>query len=71
MMLFRSEEEVDAWSRRAGRPQGAIVPMPQLQRLATAWYGDRLDPRWRPRTTAMSQALLTEVGLTGDLWRLA
>jgi hypothetical protein len=62
MRLFRSEEEVPAG--------GATVAIDQLQRLATRWYGDRLDPGWRPRTTAESQVILDSVGLTGDFWRL-
>lgn len=70
MMLFRSEEEAHAWSRDAGRSSGSIVALDQLQRLAIAWYGDRLRPDWRPRTPAQSQAVLTDAGLTGDFWRL-
>jgi hypothetical protein len=64
MRLFRSEEHVP------DRSQGAIVALPQLERLAAAWYGDRLDPGWRPRTHAASQAVLQCAGLTGDFWRL-
>jgi hypothetical protein len=59
MLLFRSEEEIDA-----------VVPVTQLQQLAEAWYGGRLDPGWRPRTRDESQALLESVGLTGGFWRL-
>ena len=44
--------------------------MAQLAHLARRWYGDRLDPGWRPRTVAESQAILDEVGLTGPAWRL-
>ena len=62
MKLFRSEEEVPGG--------GAVVPMPVLTRLATAWYGDRLDPNWQPRTREESQAILSGVGLTGDFWQL-
>jgi hypothetical protein len=41
-----------------------------LQRLADAWYGDRLDPAWRPRDRDAAQAVLAGAGLTGDFWRL-
>jgi hypothetical protein len=62
MRLFRSAEEI---------PEGgAVMTLEQLQRLAGAWYGDRLDPAWRPRTREQSQAILTAAGLTGDFWRL-
>jgi hypothetical protein len=70
MLLFRSEEEVDAWCAAQGRPRGATLDVPTLQRLAARWYGDRLDPGWRPRSSAESQRILESVGLTGDLWRL-
>jgi hypothetical protein len=62
MRLFRSEEEAPR--------SGATVPVTQLNRLARRWYGNRLDPAWRPRTAAESQQILDDVGLTGEFWRL-
>ena len=70
MLLFRSEEEVQAWCEWHGRPRGAVLGSATLWDLARRWYGDRLDPDWRPRTPAASQAVLASVGLTGDFWRL-
>jgi len=61
MRLFRSGEEPTT---------GATVDLGTLQRLAERWYGDRLDPDWRPRTRDQSQAILAEVGLTGEFWEL-
>jgi hypothetical protein len=29
---------------------GVVFPATQQWRLAEAWYGDRLDPAWTPRT---------------------
>jgi hypothetical protein len=63
MLLFRSEEDIDD-------PRGGVMTLAQLHELATRWYGDRLDPAWRPRTIAQSQAILGEVGLTGPFWSL-
>jgi hypothetical protein len=62
MRLLRSEDEVEG---------GAVVALDQLWRLAQAWYGDRLDPGWRPRTRDESQHVLGSVGLTGSFWDLA
>jgi hypothetical protein len=62
MRLFRSEEEVP--------DGGEVVPVTQLRELASRWYGDRLDPEWRPRTREESQAILDRVGLSGPFWRL-
>ena len=61
MRLVRSDEDV---------LQGELVPLDVLDRLAQRWYGDRLSPRWRPRSLAESQAILSSVGLTGEFWRL-
>ena len=49
---------------------GAGVEIDVLRALATRWYGDRLDPAWRPRTHEQSQAILDGVGLTGAFWAL-
>ena len=56
--------------RSGEAPHGEVVDLPTLFRLARRWYGDRLDPDWRPRTRDQSQAILTEVGLTGPFWEL-
>jgi hypothetical protein len=61
MRLLRSGSEV---------AEGELVDLPTLRRLARRWYGDRLDPDWRPRTLEASQAILDGVGLTGEFWRL-
>ena len=41
-----------------------------LLRLAREWYGDRLNPEWRPRAVEDSQRILDDVGLTGPFWQL-
>jgi hypothetical protein len=61
MRLLRSGSEVTT---------GELVDLTTLRTLAERWYGNRLAPDWRPRTLAQSQAILDEVGLTGDFWRL-
>jgi hypothetical protein len=68
MNLFRSEEHVTRWL--AGRRPGATLPVDTLAALAHRWWGDRLDPDWRPHSRQQNQAILTGVGLTDDFWRL-
>ena len=46
------------------------MTLAQLEELAARWYGDRLDPAWRPRSREESQAILASVGLTGPFWAL-
>src|SRR4051794_15127482 len=52
MRLLRSE---------GAAGEGAIVPV-RLQALARRWYGDPLDPAWRPRTAEASQRSSTRSG---------
>jgi hypothetical protein len=60
MRLVRSDEEV----------HGRRVELTTLSDLARDWYGDRLDPAWRPRSAEASQRILHAHGLTGEFWRL-
>jgi len=68
MNLFRSEEHIERWL--GARRPGATIPVETLSRLAHAWWGDRLDPGWRPHTRERKQAILDGLGLTGPFWRL-
>ena len=70
MQLFRSEEDVRAWSARTGQTIGAEFELAKLWTLAQSWYDDRLDPDWRRRTVSERQALLTATGLTGPFWEI-
>ncbi|MBA2476741.1 MAG: hypothetical protein H0V40_12405 [Actinobacteria bacterium] len=68
MNLFRSEEHIARW--RGEREPGATISVSRLSRLAHAWWSDRLQPDWRPRTRDEGQAILERVGLTSDFWQL-
>jgi hypothetical protein len=68
MNLFRSEEHILQWL--GGRQPGATLPVATLSALAHAWWGDRVSPTWRPHTREQNQTILSQLGLTGDLWRL-
>lgn len=68
MLLFRSEEHVARWL--TGRSPGTTIDLTALCDLAHAWWGNRLDPEWRPRTRDANQAILAGLGLTGPFWRL-
>ena len=67
---FCSAGHATGYAERTSRPEGELVPVEQLWRLAVLWYGDRLRRDYAPRAVARSQALLDEVGLAGEFWRL-
>ena len=69
MNLFRSEEHIERWL--GGREPGATISATKLAELAHAWWGTRLSPDWRPRSSDESTKILERLGLAGDFWRLA
>lgn len=42
-----------------------------LWELAKRWYDDRLELDWRRRSVAERQAILEDLGLTGEFWNLS
>ena len=70
MLLFRSEQHIDNWCRQWGRPRGGTLSLQQGWKLAKLWYGDRLDPHWRPMTASQAQSVFAQVELVGDFWKL-
>lgn len=68
MNLFRSEEDITRWLD--GRKPGATTSIGKLSDLAHAWWDDRLSPNWIPHTREQNQAILENLDLTGDFWRL-
>ena len=44
--------------------------MAEMWPLTRAWYGDRLDPDFRPADVGRLRELLRDAGLTGDFWTL-
>jgi hypothetical protein len=71
MLLFRSEQHVDRWCAQWGRPRGGILTLDQGWQLAQEWYGDRLNPDWRPKTTEEAKTAFAKIGLEGEFWKLA
>ena len=71
MVFLRSEEHLQRWLDVNGWEPGASMSATTLNELARRWWWTRLEPDWRPRPPAESQAILDELGLTGEFWRLA
>ena len=71
MLLFRSDEHIDRWCESWQLPRGGTMSLETGWRLAHAWYGpDRRDPEWRRRSIDEAEALFSQLGLTGEFWRL-
>lgn len=70
MRFLRSEEHLGRWLDRNGWEPGASLSATALNELARRWWWTRLDPDWRPRPAAESQAILDGLGLRGEFWRL-
>jgi len=71
MLLFRSEDHIDRWSKAWRMGRGASLSIEQAWRLADAWYRDRLSGNWRRRTGDEAHALFHSLGLTTDFWRFS
>jgi hypothetical protein len=70
MVFLRSEEHLERWLARTGHEPGATMTAAQLNELARRWWWSRLEPDWRPRAPAESQAILAGLGFTGPFWQL-
>ena len=68
MLFFRSEERVREWCRTQRVPLRPLVHMDQLWRLATAWYGTRLQRTSRRPQPAEMREIFARLGLEGDFW---
>lgn len=71
ILLFRSAEEIPAWSERHGIARGEVVPVATVWELSKPWYGDRLDRDWRRKRPDEAQAILDRAGLRGAFWDLS
>jgi hypothetical protein len=70
MVFLRSEEHLERWLAARGWERGASMTAATLHELARRWWWTRLEPDWRPRSADESQAILDELGLVGEFWRL-
>jgi len=71
MVFLRSEEHLQRWLDENGWEPGETLTAVKLNELARNWYWTRLEPDWRPRPREESQAILDDLGLTGEFWRLS
>jgi hypothetical protein len=68
MLFFRSEERVRAWCAEHEVPMRPLVRMDQLWKMATTWYGTRLEPVSRRPQASEMRAIFASLGLDDDFW---
>jgi len=69
MLLFRSEDEIDAWCAARTEPRGETLSLDIVWALSQAWYGNRISPSYRGRTQEEARRVFAEVGLTSPFWQ--
>ena len=69
MLLFRSEETVEAWCRERDLPRNPLLDLDQLWELSVAWYANRLTVESRRPGPEEMAAIFTRLGLTGPFWQ--
>ncbi len=70
VLPFRSAEAIQQWCNRHRLPHGQAVPLHQVARLATIWYGSHAAPNWHKWTVAEAQYIFDRAGLRSDFWDL-
>lgn len=70
MLLFRSEEDLDAYCHERDTPRGVALPTERAWALTRAWFACD-DPRdWTWPSAERTRAIFSELGLTGPMWTL-
>jgi hypothetical protein len=70
MLLFRGEEHIERWCSQWSLPRGATLTIEQAWKLASAWYGNKMEAEWRRGTLEETETLLAQLGLSGPFWSL-
>ena len=68
MLLFRSEETVNAWCKARDLPRRPLVTLEQLWQLAVTWYANRLTVESRRPAANEMVEIFASIGLTGPFW---
>jgi hypothetical protein len=68
MLLFRSEETVNAWCAARNIPRRPLVRLDQLWQLAVTWYANRLTIESRRPKPDEMMSIFASIGLTDSFW---
>ena len=70
VLVFESEAQIDAWTKRHNIARGDTQPIQRVYDLAAAWYSRHLDQDWHKWTVAEARVIFKKVGLSGPIWDL-
>jgi hypothetical protein len=70
LLPFKTEADIDQWSRRHRLPRGTAVPVKVVAELARKWYGKHSAKDWRKWTGEEAKQIFEGVGLSGPFWSL-
>jgi hypothetical protein len=70
MLLFRSEEHLEAWLASGEHPRGESMTVQQQWDLARLWFTGRDRPDWRKRSAPEANDVFRAAGLTGRFWTI-
>ena len=68
MLLFRSEETVNAWCEAHNIPRRPLITLEQLWQLAVHWYANRLTVESRRPAADEMMSIFASLGLTDSFW---
>jgi hypothetical protein len=68
MLLFRSEENVNAWCAAHKILRRPLINLEQLWQLAVHWYANRLTVESRRPAADEMVSIFASLGLTGPFW---
>ena len=68
MLLFRSEETVEAWCAERNLPVRPMVTLEQLWMMAQEWYSNRLTEESRRPAADEIVQIFGRIGLTDPFW---
>jgi hypothetical protein len=70
ILLFSSQDKIDGWCARHGRPKGSVLDMATAIGLAQRWFGDYASPEWRRKSPQDASRIFDELGLDRAFWKL-
>jgi hypothetical protein len=70
MLVFESESQIVAWSKRHRIQKGDIQPIQKIWEFSKIWYGNHLNPEWNKWTFEEAKVIFDQFELTSEIWKI-